>query len=346
MNIINKNSKITNGYYYAQAGAGVLTAELKTLCDNIQLFAVGAVRLGSMRLSLIGINSRGKGEVYKAWELGAGDFDITFSFDPINLAVYRDMQAFYIELLATSQEAEFSVERLELSESEIALSFDNREQTAKRVRPVPNKMLFIGNSLVFGMGGRYGMCSTSPERDYFHHVSEYVKSKNPDCKFLKLYGSSYEHCESVDAYISWMEKDANSHTGKPACESFTEDMDIIFIQLGDNINTMEKNDTFKITGDMLIESIKKRSPNADIIWINGWYNREPTFSLIDSLTKRYGIQRIDIRDLRCPENENHTDETYLDKNGDQIPIRDTWRTHPGNLGVKAIADRIIENLGF
>jgi hypothetical protein len=68
--------------------------------------------------------------------------------------------------------------------------------------------------------------------------------------------------------------------------------------------------------------------------------------MICDLCQRHGIERLFIGDLRTKENECHDAPTFIDKNGDVQPIKDTWRTHPGDVGMRKIADRIIENLGF
>ncbi len=328
-------------------GQGYILSEyFSTTCDNISVNASGEIFSGGAILNLYGLTSEGEKILERSDRLSSGSFSVSYEYDPVSLAVYKGMESFLLELEL------LPLSHLTLSEllvTEVTASVDTvpeiRKSAVKNNRKIPSKMLFIGNSLVFGMGMAYGMCANAPDKDYFYYVSEYVKSKNPKCVFNKLYGSSYEHSESLEAFEDWY-KAENQYTHRPAAESFTSDLDIIIIQLGDNINTDAKNDTFKISGDIFIEKIKKASPNARIIWVHGWYNREPTYSYISSLCERRGIERIDIRDLRRIENEAHTEDYFLDSNGNLTPIKDTWKTHPGNSGMKKIADRIIENLGF
>ncbi len=59
-------------------------------------------------------------------------------------------------------------------------------------------------------------------------------------------------------------------------ESFTKDLDLIFIQLTDNVNTDKKISNFADAADRFMEYIKDLAPNARIIWIHGWYNRDNT----------------------------------------------------------------------
>ena len=354
--IVNNGCKLTDSgnvlSVSGDTGCGVALPRFTTLSDAVRIRARGKVESGELVLSLYGINSASEKLLHREDRLCEGEFEISYDFDPINLAVYRDMQGFCAELEIISESAELML--TELSAEEVGAQTDTSEKTekpsakgsAKFCGKAPSSMLFIGNSLVFGMQMNYGMCATAPDKDYFHYVSSYVKSVSPDCKFKKLYGSGFEHCETLDAFERWYSGEDNQYTGSPSCESFTDDIDLIILQMGDNINTDDKNATFKISGDLLIERIKRSAPHARLIWVHGWYNRQPTYDYIASLCDRWGIERIDIRDLRCAANENHTDETFIDKNGEPAPIKDTWRTHPGNLGMKAIAERIIENLGF
>lgn len=326
--------------------AYILSERFSTTCDNVSVSTYGEIFSGGATLNLYGLTGDGEKILERSDRLPSGRFSLSYEYDPISLAVYKGIESFFLEVellpfshLIVSELSVTEVVALIGTESEI------RKNTVKN-KKIPNRMLFIGNSLVFGMQLYYGMCASAPDKDYFHYVTEYVRGKNPECVFEKLYGSNYEHSESLEAFEDWYSKAENQYTHRPSAESFTSDLDIIIIQLGDNINTDAKNETFKISGDILIERIKKASPNARIIWVHGWYNREPTYSYISSLCERQGIERIDIRDLRCIENEAHTEDCFLDTNGTLTPIKDTWKTHPGDTGMKLIAQRLIEQLGF
>ena len=298
----------------------------------------------------------------------AGELKIEYTFDPISLAVYRDAVDFSVKLEVHSGECEINVISVEESESETSnededsldnTAFDEEgnpkvivrglDGTEILVPRVPKKVLFIGNSLVFGIGGKYGMCSSSPDKDYYHYVTSHIKKYNPVCKFDKLYGSHFEHSESVEMFNSWYYEDIKlcPNSKIPAEVKFTEDLDLIIIQLSDNINTDEKSETFLVTGDMLVERIKKASPRARIIWVHGWYKKQVADPHIKELCKKWGIERVCISSCRSKETEAHNQKYYFDVNeGVQKPVKETWITHPGDLGMKKIADKIIRKLGL
>lgn len=200
-----------------------------------------------------------------------------------------------------------------------------------------NKVLFIGNSLLLGMFNKYGMCASSPEKDYAYFVQREIKKHNPDCIFTKLYASGFEHSESMEAFEDWF---------KQAEDSFSKDLGLIFIQLGDNVNTDEKILNFNKTADIFLERIKKMCPYAKIAWIHAWFNKRNTIDKLTELCARQQIEMIDISDIRTEENEARSGQICENEYGEKAVVKDAWITHPGDGGMKKIADRIIESLEY
>ena len=64
------------------------------------------------------------------------------------------------------------------------------DRTTVSVPTVPKKTLFIGNSLLQGLGsaekgGRFGMCATDSRHDYYYYVTRAILQKNPTAKNIK-----------------------------------------------------------------------------------------------------------------------------------------------------------------
>lgn len=55
---------------------------------------------------------------------------------------------------------------------------------------------------------------------------------------------------------------------KPALSANT---DLVIVQLGDNINSNDKNATFGADAKKLIKNIKSVSPKATVVWVATWY---------------------------------------------------------------------------
>lgn len=337
---------VNNGRYSLVSAQSKLTWEFSSLCDVINVRITGTVYRGRVKIEFYGVKSDGDKKLLEYSFADGAEFAAEFEADPPNLAVYADVVSFELSVSPDGECAELSLGLPELAERSIGNYGETAKSLKTGVKPVPSSMLIVGNSLVFGMKMQFGMCATSAERDYYHYVTEYVKGKNPGCRFNKLYVSMFESCETLEGVKRWLDTDPNNYTGKPSSESFTPELDLITLQLGDNVNTEEKIAVFAESGDLLINRIKEQSPRARIIIIHGWYNKPRVYDLIVSLCERHGIERVFIGDLRSYDTESHTDESFALPDGTVLPISDTWRTHPGDKGMKLIAERIIENLSF
>ena len=331
-NGLSENEKIAPGEERELGG-------FKTLFETVELSA--KAKSGSGIIRLYGVDKSGNRSL---WREDRIDGELSYVFDPISLSVYSGYDSFEVALAG----GDLGLELIALSviEKKDSSTCDIKSKRSSKKHSVPNKMLFMGNSLLLGMENSFGMCSSAPDKDYYHYVSTFVSKINPKCEFKKLHGSGYEHCESLEAFEKWWSEDENVYTKEPSMLSFTEDLDLIILQFGDNINTEAKFAAFKADKDTFIERIKKASPRARIIIVNAWYSREPVFSDIVELCEKHGIERIDIRDLRSVENEARNLVEFRSADGSMKPVKETWITHPGDLGMKAVGERIIEFLNI
>lgn len=283
-----------------------------------------------------------------------------FFFDAVSYSVYNDAHSFRIKV-----EKAHLVEAVVTFDDELNLSsafsqsfcentivgVDGLKYTLSvssdkkiiMIPHIPNKTLFAGNSLLLGMGF-YGMCASSPSNDYAYYVSEEIKKYNPSAVFEKVHIAQLEHSSTPDEFWKKWSEEPNTYTKVPCIESFTDDLDLIILQLGDNINNQNKLKTFSQCGDEFIHKIKQRSPHARIILIDSWGNHSFTVNVIYALCDRWHIPIVSINDLCCKQYQANSGMKYLTSNGEVAVVKDAWITHPGNLGMKCIADRIISKL--
>ena len=357
----------------AGKGSGICTKSFQSREETVLLQLCGRAESGTAMKYLLYAYDAQKTEhvVYSENIQIAGDngFEVTYRFDPISLAVYQNAESFRVALCANTENAEFSVRSISLTEERAAaresgivqeqtnhiVTLENGEKGVPVLRRngerivvpvVPKKVLFVGNSLLLGMFNLYGMCSSSSKNDYAYYVQQEILKYNRDCVFAKLHGSGFEHAESMEDFEDWFFREPNSYTQKPAVESFTKDLDLIFIQLTDNVNTDKKISNFANAADRLMEYIKDLAPNARIIWIHGWYNRDNTYDELVALCRRWELERIDISDLHTRENEAFLGQLCENAAGERVPVKDIWVTHPGDKGMKEIARRMIKVLGI
>lgn len=300
-------------------------------------------------------------------EVQNGDFNLSYEFDPSSLAVYQDAERFQAEIIGNITKLDLSVTENSIEPSDewrdnlnlLTKTEDGKpgvfvtqlsgEKTV--VSRIPKKVLFMGNSLVFGMcGGLYGMCASAPDKDYFHYVSEHIKSFSPDCQFDKLYGSQLEHSENMEMFDEWFYKDGmvqfSNGTLTPAKDKFTPDLDLIFLQIGDNVNTEEKLENFRTSAFVFIERVKELCPKARIIFVHSWYGIVKTGSIIKAVCDKWEIERVDISCIHSYATEARTQKYYLRPDGSNAEVSERWVSHPGDLGMKKIAERIIDRLAL
>lgn len=285
----------------------------------------------------------------------------SFFFDPINLQIYEEAVSFRIVLRDFDSISHFTMEEQTDSAGAVTetvstvftdgdgnkwvpvLQADRTTQI--NVPVVPKNVLFIGNSILLGMPAAYGMCASSPKADYCCHVQQAILAHSPNCKFSKLYGSMFEHATCREEFEAWWGVDPNGYTGKPAKDSFTEDLDLILIQLGDNVG-IQKLANFLECTPLLLERIKTLCPGARILWVHGWFNSPLTSPPIARFCAEWKLERVDVLTTRSPETQSYSGAPYETADGSVATVKDTWITHPGDAGMKRIADRIIATLSL
>ena len=126
------------------------------------------------------------------------------------------------------------------------------------------------------------------------------------------------------------------------------DTNLVIIQLGDNVNTAEKKATFAHDTGELLKQIHTVSPKAQVYWIYGWFGNYPEiFTPIQTACDNNGAIGIDIHDLNKSGNTSYVGATRTGLDGSTWQITNPGEAaHPGDKGMKAIADRVISNFDF
>lgn len=207
---------------------------------------------------------------------------------------------------------------------------------------IPNNLLIMGNSLVFGFGNasktiQFGMAATRAEYDYANRFIAYTQAKNPNLVSNKLYSSPFEHSATLEAAQTFL----NDNTAY-----WNENVDMVIVQMGDNVNTAEKRTVFAESFPMLIEKIKEQSPNAVIIVVGIWFNNSTVFNIMKSTAEQNGCIFVDIRSIRNSDTEGELGATVYFDDGTTTTVTEARKTHPGNLGMERIAEAIENAVSF
>lgn len=218
--------------------------------------------------------------------------------------------------------------------SKYILSVDN-DGNLFTIPAIAKKVLFIGNSLLLGHG-TFGMCAKDSKNDYYYHVKEYLKAFNPEVICDKQHGAQFEQTESQAGIDSWIASNINKKA---------TDYDLVVIQLGDNVNNNARNELFKTSCKQLLQAIRTHMPRARVVWVGEWYYTAQRQEIISKGCAETGSTFIDITDLTIKENQGAIGDIITADNGTQTTVTSSGvASHPGNKGMKAIADRLIEEL--
>ena len=180
------------------------------------------------------------------------------------------------------------------------ISCDNAENESdtnlnNEVFKIPNKALYIGNSLLLG-NGTFGMDATDQGSDYHAIIQEKFLKANPAYTDIKVHGVGFEACENETQQTIWLK-----NTLQP---NLSSDLDFVVIQIGDNVNTSEKISAFEQGAKNLIKTIKEVATQARIVWIYGWYVSDNVTKYIQNACEQYGVTLIPISDLNTSANQS------------------------------------------
>lgn len=203
----------------------------------------------------------------------------------------------------------------------------------------PNKVAIFGNSLTSNTGG-IGMAASDQYHDWYYLTSQYIKSHNPNAVINdRLNVSTWEQAENSEDRQSIFE-----NTIKP---QLSADTDLVILQLGDNINNDARKATIEEDSKTLIHNIKQVSPNAEVYWLASWFGNSDLIGKIHNACLSAGATHININDLNTKANQSSigATRTGLDGKSWQV-VNPGAAVHPGDAGMKAIADRLIANFDF
>lgn len=204
---------------------------------------------------------------------------------------------------------------------------------------VPNKVLFLGNSLLLGHG-TFGMCAKDSKHDYYHYVTQEITRQNPNATYDRLQAATYEGMTESTSAKNYLES-----TLKPKLD---ENINLVVVQLGDNVNTSEKISYFLEEGCInLLRYIRTNCPKARVVWMGEWYGNAEKQACIKGSCASTGSEFVNISDLVTSANQGKMGDIITADNGEQHEVTSAGvASHPGNLGMLAIANRLLYRLGL
>lgn len=204
-----------------------------------------------------------------------------------------------------------------------------------------NKVLLLGNSLLLGFstdgshGAPFGCTASDSKHDWAYLLTEKLKVKSPNVTVKKLHDAKFEQAESDTASEGYISNEF------AAAE---KNNDLVIVQIGDNVNTELRRQTFKNNFSKLIRAIRTNNPAADIVVAGAWFNNANIEGWLQSQSKPLNYTFVPLSDLSTSANMATVGDTVTFNDGVQMQVYEAIRTHPGNKGMEAIANRIYDSL--
>lgn len=227
---------------------------------------------------------------------------------------------------------------LEESESRTETATENTTENETDIGEVAKNVLVIGNSITLGFGN-HGMASSSPTTDYYYLLNAYLQEKNPGIHMKRLAGYGWENAVTSEERLSFLEENVEPQ--------LDEHVDLIIIQLGDNINTDEKQVTFATDCEKMLEWFWQKRPKARILWVFGRYNLYNA-SVIQQACAKYSAEYVDISIISTDEKYTSSVGSEYEKEDGTIGVIKDYgvASHPGDYGMQVIYELIVKQLAY
>ena len=189
--------------------------------------------------------------------------------------------------------------------------------------------MFVGNSITLhgkkediGWHGEWGMAASSKEKDYVHLLMSATREKSPDCSFCICQVAEWERQYKNGKSVYHLFENARDFNADIIVMRFVE-------------NCPQKEFDKKIFKTETVNLLNHLNPldAAKIILTTGFWHH-PADDSIAELAKELGLPLVKLGDLG--EKDEMKAIGLFEHSG--------VANHPGDLGMKNIADRIFEVL--
>lgn len=189
-------------------------------------------------------------------------------------------------------------------------------------------VLILGNSITkhppdanVGWYGNWGMAASTESKDFSHLIGASLKAKITPVNI-----SNFESNHTIF--------DLNTLD-----EHFVGQPDLVIIKIGENV--LQPID-FDKSFSGFITYIKGKVPDAKIVIVETFMRNDPANKVLNDEAQARNIPIVKLQDLNTEVNKSYIGEGMLSFAGTRYQINNqAVADHPGDFGMKNIADRII-----
>lgn len=199
------------------------------------------------------------------------------------------------------------------------------------------KYLAIGNSLTLHAKTSFwwnenGMAASDKNHDYFHLVVDYLNTNNGPVYAVPTNFAAWEvQTHDRDETLMFLEPYLN------------KEIDLITIQVAENAHDIS---TFEKDFISLINFVKDKCPKARVLVVGDFWKYSNRDEQKERACKKAGAEYVSLHGIK--DNKEYFcgigTRVLGDDGKEHIVEHDGVAAHPGDKGMKAIAERIIEQL--
>lgn len=189
--------------------------------------------------------------------------------------------------------------------------------------------LAIGNSITIHPLNEYwwnecGMAASTAEKDYVHQVASALDAKYYAYNFASWEMMGHDRGETLSLLDGLL----------------SEALDLVTIQLSENASDLS---TFESDFEELIRYVQKEAPNAQLLVIGDFWDKEQKDEMKQQACEATGVDFISLDEIKgLEEYQCGMNTTVFDSDGNPHTVEHSGLAkHPGDTGMKWIADRIL-----
>ena len=176
-----------------------------------------------------------------------------------------------------------------------------------------------------------GMAASDADHDYVHLVAAYISASHGKTACHPYYFYAWETAEDRSSKLSFLDP------------FLDPGLDLVTIQLGENVEDLS---TFEQDFEELIRYVQAKAPGAKILVIDDFWPNGERSRMKQNAVERTGAEFISLKDIQgSADVEAGVGAVVYDPAGNPHTVENAdVAAHPGDRGMQAIADRIIEAL--
>ncbi|GAB3988170.1 hypothetical protein GCM10028807_10240 [Spirosoma daeguense] len=213
----------------------------------------------------------------------------------------------------------------------VSSSLGNKTITSKRAY---KNVLIIGNSITrHGLAaywwGNWGMAASTREHDFVHVLVGLLRQQNSSMNFSVLQAANWERNHenfALSAYDT----------------AFARSPDLVIIRLGENVQDVANYEKSYLN---LLTYIQQKVPTATLVTTGNFWANEAKDLAMAKAAKAVQVLFIPLFQLDIKENKSSIGAIVKGDDGSEHSIDHTGvANHPGDLGMKRIAETIFSQL--